>query len=140
MQTQSKWNGKHEEKCVRSAKRKLSPKYWDLGSFTISVRIGNSKLKNVILDLRASFNVIPYNIYALLSPSLLKETGIIIQLADNTNINSNGVIEDVIVHINRMIIPIEYYVLDISDDSYTMSTQLLLGKLFMKTIHTKIDV
>lgn len=47
-----------------------------------------------MLYLGASINVIHYNIYATLNLDPLKETCILIQLADMTNIYHKGVIED----------------------------------------------
>nr|XP_027096219.1 uncharacterized protein LOC113716121 [Coffea arabica] len=76
--------------------RKLPPKCGDPGMFTIPCRIGNILIGKAMLDLGASINVMPKSIYASLNLGPLKETGIIIQLADRTNAYPDGLIEDVL--------------------------------------------
>ncbi|XP_071904263.1 uncharacterized protein [Coffea arabica] len=49
-------------------------------------------------------------------PSPLKETGIIIQLADRTNAYPDGLVEDVLVKVNDLVFPTDFYVLDMDDD------------------------
>ncbi|XP_071921815.1 uncharacterized protein [Coffea arabica] len=65
--------------------RKLSPKCGDPDIFTIPCKIGNTNIRNAMLNLGASINVMPNAIYASLNLAPLKETGIIIQLANRTN-------------------------------------------------------
>nr|XP_027076958.1 uncharacterized protein LOC113700697 [Coffea arabica] len=76
--------------------RKLPPKCGDPGMFTIPCRIGNTLIGKAMLDLGASINVMPKSIYTSLNLGPLKETGIIIQLADRTNAYPDGLIEDVL--------------------------------------------
>lgn len=120
--------------------RKLSPKCKDPGSFTIPCIIGNTRFEKAMLDLGASINVMPYSIYASLNLGSLKETGVIIQLADISNAFPNGVLEDVLVQVNQLIFPADFYVLDMKDESTSLSPPLLLGRPFMRTTRTKIDV
>lgn len=82
----------------------------------------------------------PSNIYASLNLGPLKETNIIVQLFGKTNICQKGIIQDVLVQVDEMIFPVGFYILDMSDDSCAMSTPLLVGRTFMKIVHTKIDV
>ncbi|XP_026391708.1 uncharacterized protein LOC113287241 isoform X2 [Papaver somniferum] len=42
--------------------------------------------------------------------------------------------------VNELIFPVDFYVLDMSDENSSSSTPLLLGKPFMRTARTKIDV
>ncbi|XP_071939032.1 uncharacterized protein [Coffea arabica] len=76
--------------------RKLPPKCGDPSMFTIPCRIGNTVIRRAMLDLGASINVMPKSIYASLKLDPLKETGIIIQLADRTNAYPDGLVEDVL--------------------------------------------
>ena len=62
--------------------RKLPPKCKDPGSFNIPCIIGNTRFEKAMLDLGASINVMPYSIYASLDIGELKETGVVIELAD----------------------------------------------------------
>ncbi|XP_027060851.1 uncharacterized protein [Coffea arabica] len=120
--------------------RKLPPKCGDPGMFTIPCRIGNTVIRMAMLDLGASINVMPKSIYASLKLGPLKETGIIIQLADRTNAYPDGLIEDVLVKVNDLVFPADFYVLDMDDGHSPDPSLLLLGRPFMSTAQTKIDV
>ncbi|XP_071933992.1 uncharacterized protein [Coffea arabica] len=120
--------------------RKLPPKCGDPGMFTIPCRIGNTLIGKAMLDLGASINVMPKSIYASLNLGPLKETGIIIQLADRTNAYPDGLIEDVLVKINELVFPADFYVLDMEDEHSRDPSPVLLGRPFLSTARTKIDV
>ena len=77
--------------------QKLSPKCKDLGSFTIPCIIGNTHFNKVMLDLGASINVMPSYIYDSLNLGPLKKTGVVIELADRSNVYPKGVLDDVLV-------------------------------------------
>ncbi|CAN6685852.1 unnamed protein product [Malus baccata var. baccata] len=91
--------------------RKLPPKCKDPGSFTIPCVIGE-----------------------------LKNDGVIIQLADRSNAYPKGVLEDVLVQVGNLIFPTDFYVLDMEDSPHSTPLPILLGRPFMKTARTKIDV
>ena len=93
-----------------------------------------------MLDLGASINVMPFSIYASLNLGALKEIDVVIQLADLSNAYPMGVLEDVLVQVNDLVFPVDFYVLDMKDDDSPMHTPLLLGRPFMKTARAKIDV
>ncbi|XP_027088528.1 uncharacterized protein [Coffea arabica] len=120
--------------------RKLPPKCGDPSMFTISCRIGNTVIRRAMLDLGASINVMPKSIYVSLKLGPLKETGIIIQLADRTNAYTDGLVEDVLVKVNDLVFPADFYVFDMDDDHSPDPSPLLLGRPFMSTAQTKIDV
>ncbi|XP_052178776.1 uncharacterized protein LOC127792350 [Diospyros lotus] len=118
--------------------RKLHAKCKDLGMFTIPCMIGNTSFEKVMLNLGASINVIPYSIYASLKLGPLNKTGVVIQLADKSNSYPKGVVEDVLVQVNELVFPADFYVLDMENDDQT--TPIFLGRPFLKTSKTKIDV
>ena len=93
-----------------------------------------------MLDFGASINVMPYSIYASFNLDDLKETGVVIQLANLSNPYPRGVLEDVLVQVNEFLFSADFYVLDMEDKGSPMPTSLLLGRTFMKTAKTKIDV
>ncbi|XP_027171872.1 uncharacterized protein LOC113771494 [Coffea eugenioides] len=119
--------------------KKLPPKCKDPGMFTVPCKIGNIKIEKAMLDLGASINVMPRSIYNLMNIGPLKETGVIIQLADRSNAYPDGVLEDILVQIDNLIFPADFYVLDMEDDN-SNSSPILLGRPFLKTARTKIDV
>ncbi|XP_070667417.1 uncharacterized protein [Malus domestica] len=120
--------------------RKLPPKCKDPGSFTIPCVIGNTKFEHAMLDLGASINVMPYSIYASMNLGELKNDGVIIQLADHSNAYPKGVLEDVLVQVDNLIFPADFYVLEMEDSPNVTPLPILLGRPFMKTARTKIDV
>ncbi|KAM2933093.1 hypothetical protein FF1_041090 [Malus domestica] len=120
--------------------RKLPPKCKDPGSFTIPCVIGNTKFEHAMLDLGASINVMPYSIYASMNLGELKNDGVIIQLADRSNAYPKGVLEDVLVQVDNLIFPADFYVLEMEDSLNVTPLPILLGRPFMKTARTKIDV
>ncbi|KAM2928101.1 hypothetical protein COP2_035379 [Malus domestica] len=93
-----------------------------------------------MLDLGASINVMPYSIYASMNLGELKNDGVIIQLADRFNANPKGVLEDVLMQVNHLIFPADFYMLDMEDSTHSTPLLILLGRPFMKTVRTKIDV
>ena len=93
-----------------------------------------------MLDLGASINVMPYSINNSLNLGQTEETSIIIQLADRSNAYPKGVMEDVLVQVNQLVFPTDFYNLKMEDELSPNPTPILLGRPFLKTARTKIDV
>ncbi|XP_026419383.1 uncharacterized protein LOC113315303 [Papaver somniferum] len=119
--------------------KKLPPKCKDPGSFDIPVVIGNKIFGKAMLDLEASVNVMPAPIYKSLNLGPLKETRIVLELAGRSNVYPRGIIEDVLVKVNQLVFPADFVVLEM-DSGSDASISLLLGRPFMKTAKTVIDV
>ncbi|XP_031260384.1 uncharacterized protein LOC116118543 [Pistacia vera] len=128
------------ENVLAVLQRKLPTKGKDPGSFTIPCIIGNIRFEKAMLDLGASINVMPYSIYLDLNLGTLKSTSVVIKLADRSNAYPKGVMEDVLVQVNELVFPMDFYVLDMKDETTVKTMPLLLGRPFMKTALTKIDV
>ncbi|KAL2228808.1 UNVERIFIED_CONTAM: Retrovirus-related Pol polyprotein from transposon 17.6 [Sesamum indicum] len=120
--------------------RKLPPKCKDPGTFSIPCKIGMIGIKKAMSDLRASINVMPLTIFESLKVGPLKEMGVVIQLADRSVVYPEGVLEDVLIQVNELVFPADFYVLDMREDNSPNSTSILLGRPFLKTARTKIDV
>ncbi|XP_021740145.1 uncharacterized protein LOC110706537 [Chenopodium quinoa] len=118
--------------------KKLPEKCSDPGMFTVPVTIGDTTFHRAMLDLGASINVIPYSLFKSLELGPLHETGVVIQLADRSNVYPKGVVEDVLVKVDELIFPADFYVLDMEHDR--QAVPILLGRPFLKTARTKIDV
>ncbi|CAN6579422.1 unnamed protein product [Malus baccata var. baccata] len=101
---------------------------------------GNTRFESAMLDLGASINVMPYSIYASMNLRELKNNRVIIQLADRSNVYPKGVLEDVLVQVNHLVFPADFYVLEMEDSNHSPQLPILLGRPFMKTARTKIDV
>ncbi|XP_074305936.1 uncharacterized protein LOC141641162 [Silene latifolia] len=92
-----------------------------------------------LLDLlSASINVLPNYLYESLKLGPLKPTRTVISLADRSNIYLKGVVEDVLVKVGGMLFLTDFYVIEMEPEKG--STPILLGRRFMRTSNTKIDV
>jgi hypothetical protein len=101
----------------------------DPGAFTIPYVVGNTSFKEALYDLGASINVMPKHVYDSLSLEPLNKTKIIIQLADRSFFYLLGVIEDVLIKIDSLVIPCEFYIHNMEHDSCNSSnnTPILFG-------------
>ncbi|KAK4394448.1 Retrovirus-related Pol polyprotein from transposon opus [Sesamum angolense] len=120
--------------------RKLPEKCKDPGMFTLPCIIGNKRIERAMLDLGASINVMPYSVYQALNLSTLQDTNVIIQLADRSYVRPMGLVEDVLVKVNDLLFPVDFYILKMGVEGVNNPASILLGRPFMKTAKTKIDV
>ena len=96
--------------------KKMPPKCKDQGMFAISCQIGNVGIGKAMCDLGASINVMPLSVYNSLKAGELKETGVVIQLADRSVVYPKGVLEDVLVQVDNLVFPADFYILDMEDN------------------------
>ncbi|GKE21983.1 hypothetical protein Tco_1433495 [Tanacetum coccineum] len=68
---------------------------------------------------------------------ILSHTRLTIELADRTIKQPRGIAENVLVRIGKFIFPIDFILLDIPEDN---DVPLILGRPFLSTAHSKIDV
>ena len=87
-------------------------KYKDPGCPTIACVIGDFRIDRALLDLGASVNLLPYTVYEQLGLGELKLTSITLQLADRSVKIPRGVMEYVLVQIDRFYFPVDFIVLD----------------------------
>ncbi|XP_031249855.1 uncharacterized protein LOC116107705 [Pistacia vera] len=73
-------------------------------------------------------------------PGPMKDTSVIIQLANRTNAYPERVVEDVLVQVNELVFPTDFYILDMDDSSSPDPVPILLGRPFLNIARTKIDV
>ena len=87
-------------------------KYKDPGCPTISVMIGEMCVEKALLDLEASVNLLPYSVYKQLGLGELKPTSITLSLTDRSMKIPRGMIEDVLVQVDKFYYPVDFIVLD----------------------------
>lgn len=107
-----------------------APKCKDLGAFSIPCTIGDSKFKNYMLDFGYSINVMPTIVYNNLDLGPLQSTSLIIQLAYRSNTHPVGVVEYVLVQVNDLIFPADFYILYMEGEtnSNLSKTPIILGR------------
>ncbi|KAJ9169980.1 hypothetical protein P3X46_018117 [Hevea brasiliensis] len=94
-----------------------------------------------MVDLGASINVMSNSVFQTLNLGPLKETSVIIQLADRSNPYPLGVVEDVLVHVEELIFLVDFYIMDMEDSVPTSKSALILFRRpFLQIAKTKIDV
>ncbi|RDX87560.1 hypothetical protein CR513_30958, partial [Mucuna pruriens] len=118
----------------------LPKKCRDPGIFSVPCIIGECTFADAMLDLGASINVMPTSIYRSLNFGDLEPIGMTIQLANRSIVQPLGVLEDVLVQVNELIFPADFYVLDMEDKTSGKESTLILGRPFLMTARTKIDV
>ena len=96
---------------------KYPVKYKDPGSPTIPVNIGGNCINKALLDLGASVNLMPYSVYQQLGLGELKPTTITLSLADRSVKIPKGIVEDVLVKIDKFYYPVDFVVLDTEPSS-----------------------
>ncbi|KAG6721654.1 hypothetical protein I3842_03G122900 [Carya illinoinensis] len=116
------------------------PKYKDPGSPTIACMIGSSKIGQALLDLGSSVNLLPYNVYVQLGLGELKPTSITLQLADRSIKIPRGVVEDVLVQVDKFYYPVDFVVLDMQLTNHsTFQAPVILGRPFLATSNALIN-
>ncbi|XP_038884872.1 uncharacterized protein LOC120075497 [Benincasa hispida] len=100
----------------------------------------NRVIIHAMLDLGASINAMPYHVYEDLKLNDLQETVVCIQLADRSYMHPLGIVEDVLLQVKDLIFPVDFDILKMDEISSPSSSTVMLGRSFMKTAKTKIDV
>ena len=125
------------EECSAILQRKLPQKLKDPGSFTIPCTIGNAIFERALCDLGASINLMPLSIFKRLGLGEARPTTVTLQLADRSLKHPRGVIEDVLVKVDKFIFPADFIVLDMEEDK---EIPIILGRPFLATGRAMIDV
>ncbi|XP_022868807.1 uncharacterized protein LOC111388359 [Olea europaea var. sylvestris] len=96
--------------------QKLSHKLKDLGSFNIPCNIGGITFDRALCDLGASINLMPLSVFKKLGLGEVKPTTLTLQLADRSITYPKGMIEDVLVKVDKFILPMDSVMLDMEEN------------------------
>ncbi|GKB86476.1 MAK10-like protein [Tanacetum coccineum] len=111
-------------------------KMGDPGLFTLPCRLGDSEPFDTLADLGSCVNIIPLYLFKKLNIRLLEETKHIFGLADRTKSYPVRIVKDVEIHIGKLKLLNDFYVLDMKKDP---ETPLLIGRGFLTTANAVID-
>ncbi|GJT46557.1 DNA-directed DNA polymerase [Tanacetum coccineum] len=125
------------ERCSAVLLNKLPSKEKDPGSFTIPCDIGQLHINNALADLGASISLMPYTMYEKLSLGEPKATRMSLELADRSIQYPRGIIENVLIKVDKFVLPIDFVILDMPEDS---RVPIILGRPFLATARAMIDV
>ncbi|RDY06823.1 hypothetical protein CR513_09125, partial [Mucuna pruriens] len=115
------------EDFTAGAQQALPKKCRDPRIFSVPCTICDCTFADAMLDLGASINVMPTSIYKSLNFGDLEPTRMTIQLANKSVIQPLRVLEDVLVQVNELIFPADFYVLDMEDETLGKGSTLILG-------------
>ncbi|KAL6343048.1 hypothetical protein AAG906_017860 [Vitis piasezkii] len=104
------------------------------------VNIGGTCVEKALLDLGASVNLLPYSVYKQLGLGELKPTSITLSLVDRSMKIPRGMIEDVLVQVDKFYYPVDFFVLD--TDPVIKGTNyvpIILGRPFLATSNAIIN-
>ena len=100
----------------------------DPGSFTIPCKIGNSDTGKALCDSRANINLMSLSVVKRFSLEKLTPISMTLQMADRTLAQPEGILEDVLIKLGKLIFLVDFVVIDIEDEK---QVPLLLGRPFL---------
>ena len=109
----------------------------DPGSFTLPCLIGKYEFKKALCDSGANINLMPLSVVQRLSLGELTPTTIILQMADRSMAQLEGVLEDLLANVGKFIFLVDFVVMKMEEDN---QVPLLLGRPFLAIGAALIDL
>ena len=125
------------KECSAILQNKLPPKHKDPGSFTIPCSIGNVVFERALCDMGASINLMSLSIFRKLGLGEARSKTMTLQLADGSFNHLRGIIEDVLIKVNKFIFLVDFIILDMKEDK---EIPIILGRPYLATGRALIDV
>nr|XP_009778796.1 PREDICTED: uncharacterized protein LOC104228093 [Nicotiana sylvestris] len=122
---------------VNAIMHSMAPKLKDPGAFTIPCNIGSADFSKALCDLGASINLIPYSVFKNLGIKIPRPTSMRFQMADRTMKRPLGSIDDVLVRVDKFILPMDFVIL-VCEVEYEVP--IILGRPFLTTRKALVDV
>ena len=117
----------------------LHEKLQDLGAPVIACTIQNMEFKRVLLDMRASVDILPKLLYDKLSLVALEPMKLELQLADGSVPAPYGRLEDGIVIVGDLAFPVDFIVTDVKIIGALCNAPIILGRPFLATARAITD-
>ncbi|XP_062118900.1 uncharacterized protein LOC133832598 [Humulus lupulus] len=125
------------ENCSVIIQKKLPPKHNDPGSSNIPCSIRVSAVTKALCVLGDSVDLMHLSIFWKLNLGEAWPTFVSLQIADRSVKHPRGVIEDVLVKVDKFTFPVDFIILDMEEDG---NIPIILGKPFLATGRALIDV
>ncbi|OAP03957.1 hypothetical protein AXX17_AT3G35270 [Arabidopsis thaliana] len=126
----------HECNAI-TQKKIVQEKLEDPGSFTLPCSIRQLTFNNCLCDLGDFVSLMPLSVVKKLGFVQYKPCDLTLILADRTSKRPFGLLEDVLVMINRVEVPTDFVVLEMDEES---KDPLILGRPFLASVGAVIDV
>ncbi|CAM8877300.1 unnamed protein product [Rhodiola kirilowii] len=136
-----KWqNDPTTEKALTSDHESQPERNKDPGAFTVTCGIGEIQIRKCLIDLGAAVNAMPSSLYYLLGLGPLKPPRLNIELGDKSCIRPIGELEDVILHVGKLAVAADFYVIPTEETCEDDSPTIILGRPFLYATKARIDV
>ncbi|XP_076939529.1 uncharacterized protein LOC143608361 [Bidens hawaiensis] len=109
----------------------------DPGVYTIQCLFGSDAMSHALVDLGAGINLMPYSLYEKLELGELTPTRMSLSLADRSVKYPQGIIENLLVKVDKFVFPVDFVVLDMDADE---KVPIILGRPFLRTAKALIDM
>jgi hypothetical protein len=87
-------------------------KYGDPGNPTVTVKIGQTSIPHVLVDLGAAINIMPIETTQLLQlRTQIRPTPTVLELVDRSTIRPEGVIDDLVISVDSWEYPADFVIL-----------------------------
>ncbi|KAF5809903.1 putative nucleotidyltransferase, Ribonuclease H [Helianthus annuus] len=124
--------------CSAVVLNKLPEKLTDPSTFTIPCLFrGAVTPAHALADLGASINLISFSLYERLGLGELTPTRMSLSLADRSVKYPRGIVENLLVKVDKFVFPVDFVVLDMEADE---RVPIILGRPFLRTTKAIIDV
>ncbi|XP_016458351.1 uncharacterized protein LOC107782031 [Nicotiana tabacum] len=125
--------------CNAILQNTIPQKCGDPGSFTIPFSLGSEKIDKALCDSGESINLLPLSVFRKLEGELgvIKSIPVSIQLADQTTILPERIIEDILVWVDKFVFPVDFTVVDMEVNK---EMPLILGSPFLCTGKAILDI
>ncbi|GJT79336.1 homeodomain-like protein [Tanacetum coccineum] len=124
-------------RCSAVLQNELLPKEKDPGSFILPCTISNTTVSNALANLGSSISVMPFSMFECLGLGNPKPIRMVIEIADRSMQSPKGIVENVLVKIDKFIFLVDSVILDIVEDD---KVPIILGRPMLATAHARIDV
>ncbi|KAI3517546.1 hypothetical protein L1887_16761 [Cichorium endivia] len=115
----------------------LPKKEKDPGSPLITTTVGDVVIRNTLLDLGASVNILPGYLYDKYKNEEIEPAKVVLQLADQSTKVSRGKLTNVIIKVGDFFYPVDFLVMEY--ESLDDAPALILGRPFLATAGAVID-
>ncbi|XP_042044387.1 uncharacterized protein LOC121790178 [Salvia splendens] len=117
--------------CSQFVKGKMPAKRRDPGSCVIPCEMGDKKFPKCLLDQGSGISLMALKTARSIGlEARIEPIDIDLQLADHSIVKPKGIIEDVLVKVDRFVLPVDFIVLEMEEDK---DMPILFGRPFLAT-------
>ncbi|XP_070049160.1 uncharacterized protein [Nicotiana tomentosiformis] len=115
----------------------MAPKLENPDAFTIPCTIVSADFAKALCDLGVSINLMPYSMFKTLGIGQPRPTSMRLKMADRTMKGPLGIIDDVLVRVEKFILPADFVILDCEVD---YEVPIISGRPFLAIGKALVDV